>query len=215
MTRAFGIAFLGQPREPGLKVSSTDAPATMLVPMVVHAAGAVAVGLWPAAALALVRGALAPFPFASAVDGVLTPLEPALWGVRALAVVLAVAGTWAWWAGRNARRAPTWGCGYPAGNPRMQYTGSSFSEQFARVFDALLPVLRKEKLPEGHYPTHASHLATHHADPVERRMYEVLGQGEEYVAQVTEKIPEQPQYVFAFGLLALLAIGLFVFGVTR
>ena len=30
--------------------------------------------------------------------------------------------------------APTWGCGYVAPNPVMQYTGKSFSKSLAKLF---------------------------------------------------------------------------------
>ena len=49
---------------------------------------------------------------------------------------------------RGAARHVTWGCGYTAPNTRMQYTGTSFSLQFARVFETFLPQLRREKLIE-------------------------------------------------------------------
>jgi hypothetical protein len=32
----------------------------------------------------------------------------------------------------------TWGCGYPAPNPRMQYTGKSFSKSFGKIFSFML-----------------------------------------------------------------------------
>ena len=85
----------------------------------------------------------------------------------------------------------------------------------ARIFDAFLPVLRRGHVPTELFPQHPTALATHHADPVERRMYEVLGRGEEYVAQATEKIPEQPRFAFAAGLIALFVIGLVLVGVLR
>jgi len=91
MIRAFGVTFLGNPREPQLPVGE-DAPAPMLVPMVLHAAGVVLVGVAPAAALALVHGALVPFPMADAAGPALVPLAPALWASRAVAVGLLVAG---------------------------------------------------------------------------------------------------------------------------
>ena len=89
-------------------------------------------------------------------------------------------------------------------NARMQYTGSSFSAQFARSFDALLPALRRERLPDGAVPRSTRRTSrTHHVDAVERRMFEVLGQGEDFVTQTSARIPEQPRFAFAAGLLAL------------
>ena len=214
MVRAFGVVFLGNPRDAKLHVGE-EAPAPMLMPMALHAFGVVLVGVFPASAMVLVNGALAPFPMASAAAPALATLAPALWVSRGLAALLLVAGVWSWLAGRAARRSVTWGCGYTAATPRMQYTASSFVEHFARMFDAFLPVLRRGSPPTELFPQHGSALATHHADPVERRMFEVLGQGEEFVAHATEKIPEQPRFAFAAGLIALFIIGLVLVGVLR
>jgi hypothetical protein len=96
----------------------------------------------------------------------------------------------------------------------MQYTGTAFAAPFARIFESFLPALRRDKLPEGPFPQHSGHVGTHHADPVERRIFEVLGQGEAFIARASERLSEQPQYAFAAGLLALALIGLLTFGAS-
>ena len=106
----------------------------------------------------------------------------------------------------------TWGCGYTAGTVRMQYTGSSFSAQFAMLFRPALPVLTRERLPTEPFPVHASHLSTHHVDAVERRMFEVLGQGEDFVQETSARIPEQPRFAFAAGLIALAVVAAVALG---
>jgi len=97
----------------------------------------------------------------------------------------------------------------------MQYTGSALVEPFARVFESFLPALRRERLPEGPFPQHASHVATHHADPVERRLFEVLGQGEDFISRVSDRTPENPRFAFAAGLIVLIVIGALVAGGLR
>lgn len=211
MTRAFGIGFLGTPREPGRPVGR-EAPISMLAPMGLHAVAAVVLGSLPELGLWLIQSTLALFPFAARGAEVLTPLMPVVWACRGLALMLLAAGVVGALRARKARRSVTWGCGYTAATPRIQYTGSSFSEQFTRVFDAFLPALRREKLPEALFPQQTGHLSTHHVDAVERRMFEVLGQGEDFIAQASERIPEQPRFAFAAGLIALVVIGALVFG---
>lgn len=212
VTRAFGVGFLGTAREPQLHVGA-DAPGTMRWPMALHAAAVVLAGVAPAGAMTLVRGALRPFPVD--VAGLLEPLAPALWASRALGLGVAAVALWSWRRGRAARRSVTWGCGYTAPGPRLQYTGSAFSEHFARLFSAFIPALRREQLPVELLPRQAGHLATHHADPVERRMFEVLGQGEDYVARTAGKVSETPRFAFTAGLLALLLLGLLLLGAAR
>lgn len=212
MTRAFGITFLGSAREPQLHVGD-DAPGSMRGPMALHALGVVVAGAAPSLAMVLVGGALAPFPFAT--GGLLEPLAPALWASRALGLGVVLVVAWSWRRGQAARRSVTWGCGYTAQGPRLQYTGSGFVEPFARLFGAFLPALRREQPPEGLLPAQAGHLATHHADPVEQRMFEVLGQGEDYVTRSAGKVSEEPRFAFTAGLVVLLLIGLLLVGVTR
>jgi hydrogenase-4 component B len=106
MVRAFGVTFLGNPREPKLHVGR-DPDVPMLVPMALHALGVVVVGVWPAAAMVLVNGALHPFPMITAAGSALAPLVPAIWVSRGLAVTLLIAGVLSWLAGRKARRAAT------------------------------------------------------------------------------------------------------------
>jgi hypothetical protein len=129
-----------------------------------------------------------------------------------LLALLVFAGGVAWFRGRRAKHAPTWGCGYTAVTPRMQYTGSSFSEQFVRLFEAFLPSVRRQQLPDETFPRKVSHLSTHYFDAVERRMFEMLGQAEDMVAHASDKIPEQSRFAFAAGLVALAIIGALVLG---
>jgi hydrogenase-4 component B len=211
MTRAFGLAFLGQPRDVSLPVAE-DPPPTMVGTMAIHAVGAVALGLAPELGVGLVRGAVGLFPLAGDIDATLRPLASVVWAGRVLAMVLLVVGLVRGIRGRAARRSVTWGCGYTAATARMQYTGSSFSEPFARIFESFLPALRREQIPSEPFPQRPGRIATHHPDPVEQRMFEVLGQGEDLVAQTAGRIPEQPRFAFAAGLIALLLIGAVVFG---
>jgi hydrogenase-4 component B len=116
---------------------------------------------------------------------------------------------------RRAAEHVTWACGYGAPNTRMQYSGTSFSQQFASVFKAFLPQLRREELPRGNFPEGTGRLSTHHVDAVERRMFAVLGDSESLVARVVGAIPDEPRFTFAAGLVALgLIVGFVVLGGT-
>jgi len=151
--------------------------------------------------------ALFPFGTPASVDAALAPLRSLVWASRILAILLLAVGFVRWRQGLAARRSPTWGCGYSAASPRMQYTGSSFVEHFARIFEACMPVLRRERIPSEIFPQTAGHLGTHHADAVERRIFEVLARGEDAITRVSERIPAHPRFAFAAGLCALLIIG--------
>jgi hydrogenase-4 component B len=214
MTRAFGLTFLGTPRDEKLHVNQEEL-GSMMWPMLLHGIGVVVLGLAPELGLWLTSSVLRLFQLGQVAD-VLVPLTPLVWASRILAFFLLIAGVVAWRQGLRARKSATWGCGYTAASPRMQYTGSSFSEQFGRIFDTFLPVLTREKLPDEFFPTHPGHLSTHHIDAVEHRMFEVLGQSEDFVSSASERIPEQPRFAFAAGLIVLVILGVIVMeGLSR
>jgi len=212
-TRAFGLGFLGTARDPSIHLGD-DASRSMVVPMAVHSLGIVVLGVYPAAALWLITPALQLFHLGTTPE-LSAVLAPVSWACRGLAVVLAIAMVAAWRARSRARTGATWGCGYTAGTPRMQYTGSSFSAQLSSLFRPALPVVTREHLPAEPFPRHGSHLSTNHVDVVERRMFEVLGQGEQFVQETSARIPEQPRFAFAAGLLVLVVIALVALGGVR
>jgi len=208
IVRAFGIAFLGSPRDASVHVSSPT-PLSMNGPMVLHACAAALIGLFPLLGLAAARAPTALFfvPGQPTNDGhlvaLLSPIQIAPQASPAPVVIVCASG---WAAGRRARAHVTGGCGYTAPNSRMQYTASSSSAQLARIFEPFLPQLRRERLPHEIFPQERSHVATHHVDAVERRMFEVLGQGEEIISKTSERIPEQPRFAFAAGLIVLVVV---------
>jgi hydrogenase-4 component B len=213
-TRAFGLAFLGKPRDPSIHVGE-DAPRSMAIPMALHTIGILVLGLYPTAALAIIKPVLALFPLDITTvhpPDLVDVLSPVVWASRGLALALGVSAVMTWRRRRGARASVTWGCGYTAGNTRMQYTGSSFSAQLATLFRPALPILTREQLPTTPFPQHASHLSTHHVDAVEQRMFEVIGQGEQFVQETSSRIPEQPRFAFAAGLLALVVLALVAIG---
>lgn len=213
-TRAFGLTFLGVARDPSIHVTE-DAPRSMVIPMAVHSIAIVVLGVYPEVALRLVEPALQPFqvdPGPAAATELARVLTPVLWACRGLAVVLCISMVAAWRRRGTARASVTWGCGYTAGTARMQYTGSSFSAQLSTLFRPALPLVTREHLPTVPFPQHAAQISTNHVDAVERRMFEVLGQGEQFVQDTSRRIPEQPRFAFAAGLIVLVVVALVALG---
>jgi hypothetical protein len=60
----------------------------------------------------------------------------------------------------HAARGPTWGCGYPAPSPRMQYTASSFGEWIVGMFRVVLRPRTHSSLLADPFPA-SSHFETH------------------------------------------------------
>ena len=74
-------------------------------------------------------------------------------------------------AGRRVERAATWGCGYAAATPRMQYTASSFARPLTQLFRLFLQPRDEIHPPHGLFPQQAS-LHTHTPDLFRRYLYE-------------------------------------------
>jgi hydrogenase-4 component B len=215
MTRCFGVAFLGSPRDPHVAAAG-EAPVTTRLSMALHAAGCVALGLAPSLGLAWVAAPTRLFlpPGHDPLAPAQAVVDPA---ARLTLLLVAVAGGLA-----VARRllvgAPathvTWGCGYAAPTARMQYTGASFSDQFAGLFGWVLRFLRRDRLParDDPFPRGSGLVQTHCVDSVERRMFKVMGDGQRTADRLAQAAPDDPRLSFALGLALLIAAAALILG---
>jgi formate hydrogenlyase subunit 3/multisubunit Na+/H+ antiporter MnhD subunit len=175
--KAFGAAFLGEPRsapaaaarEAGRPMTATMVGLSLLclglgvlgphaARLVLPVAGALA-RLSPAETAAASSGVLVGLGAASRVALVLVGIALGIAGLRALLL-----------GGRAVTRAATWGCGFPAPTPRMQYTASSFVQPLARIFGPILDTRIRREDPVGYFPARAS-FATHTGDAAEERIF--------------------------------------------
>lgn len=216
IVRAFGVTFLGAPRDASIG-RPHEVSRWMLAPMALHALGVVLLGVAPVLGLALVDGpvrlALAGLPGAG--TDALAVLAPALQRLGAFSGALALAALALWWLRSRLARASatpsstrhvTWGCGYTAPSPRMQYTGSSFSWDFSRRFAGLMVLLRRQKAPQGYFPVEA-YLITDCVDAVERRLFAVIKHGDESAQQASSRLREDdPRLAFGAALVALIVL---------
>jgi hydrogenase-4 component B len=161
--RAFGIAFLGHPRDSSLPAPHEPAP-SMLVPAIVQASGCVLIGclawrvveaLGPVVRIASGLPAVSVAPALASISGPLAFAGAAGMAAIVVAIVLAMIRRWMLSA-RRVRSAVTWDCGYAYPTARMQYTGSSFVQPLTTVFASLLRPRRELVEPEGFFPQRAS-----------------------------------------------------------
>lgn len=212
ITRAFGTVFLGQARDTSVHVAS-DVDRWMLLPMWLHGAGVILLGVAPTIGFALTRGAtgLALATLPEYAGGVVPRLAATLTRIGLISGGLALAvAVVVWWASVASRRpapgVPTWGCGYGAGNARMQYTGSSFSFDFLSRFTSVVPVVTRQKAPLEYFPTD-SYVISSCVDAVERRLYSVIGNGDASASAMSHMLREDdPRIAFAAALIAVVAI---------
>ena len=157
--KAFGIVFLGEPRTDAAR-QAHECGWSMRLPMIILAAACVLIGFgapWAVAALKPAIADLAGVPAAqvfSATGRSMMLLMEVTIGFAAAAGVVVLLGfiRRRLLKNRTVRFAPTWGCGYAAPTPRMQYTGSSFALWFVDAFRWILRTERHRSLPQGYFP---------------------------------------------------------------
>jgi hydrogenase-4 component B len=212
ITRTFGVVFLGAPRDAAID-QAAEASRWMLLPMGVHSLGVVVLGLAPFVGLMMVAEptSLAMQTLGVSATPLLADMADQLGMVSTVSACLLI-GFGAlfqlrrWWMPVAMTTHVTWGCGYTAVSPRMQYTGAAFWLDFGYWFRSILLILRRRKAPVGYFPTD-SYAITDCVDAVERRMYAVIGHGDESAENISRKLPEDDTRVtFAAGLIAVVLI---------
>jgi len=210
ITRAYGLIFLGVPRDPHHVDPKARENPYMIAPMVIHLIGILVMGLVPAIGLRLVEAPTELFLKLSIAPGSHLSEHVPISLVQSLTLISAV--FLAILAGlvllrfallpRCDRRHVTWGCGYTAANARMQYTGSSFSHPMVTVFWDFLSYLLRADLPQSVFPKNG-HYDTHCVDSVEQFMFKLLADGERVVTRMMVRIPEDTRFSCGLGLAFL------------
>jgi hydrogenase-4 component B len=70
---------------------------------------------------------------------------------------------------RKVSRAATWGCGYSAPGPRMQYTAASFAQPILALFAPVIHSRVEQQGPDGYFPVKA-HYEEHPGDIAGERL---------------------------------------------
>lgn len=188
--KAFGIAFLAQPRSTHAR-HAEEVPAPMRMGMGLLAALCVALGLAPMVVVPLLDRIVAPLVGISitgkvlAIDGwAIAPVNVEFSSLSTpvlalLLVALAMLGLGLAVAlgGRlTTRRSKTWGCGIPL-TPRMEYTATGFVQPIKRVFSTIYQPtvkLETEFLAESRYFAKRRHFAFHIEPIFEKYLYDPL-----------------------------------------
>jgi NADH:ubiquinone oxidoreductase subunit 5 (subunit L)/multisubunit Na+/H+ antiporter MnhA subunit len=171
--RIVGVALLGEPRSREARAAH-ESSAWLTAPMGVLLATSAAIAIFPLAAVAAVgrasgsiRGHTAP-AIPDAPLARLGTVNAVVWG--------AILVAWAAFAllrqGKPASLDSTWGCGYVAPTPRMQYTARAFAEFFgARLLPEPLRPRFSQAAPKTIFPGPGAFESTCD-DPLMRGVYE-------------------------------------------
>jgi len=158
--QAYGGVFLGQARTK-LAQDAHDVGGTMRVAMIGFAIACVGIGAWPSGALRIVTPAASQLARVGADSWIdltsgLTAIARVTVVLVAVIVMLAALRR-ALLRRRVTESAPTWGCGYEAPTPRMQYSATSFSRPLLEPFTALTSTRIKRNGPAGFFPDKADY----------------------------------------------------------
>ncbi len=139
-TKAFGIVFLGETRDPQVQERLEEVNGWFLFPMVVLAFFILIIGLFPAQTFIGLLLPVKTFIGVYEFDNVL----PLLQVISTIAAVLIVAIFLLYFIKKilykNTEKQPTWGCGYNKGTPRMQYSATSYASVFIKT---LMPLFKR------------------------------------------------------------------------
>jgi formate hydrogenlyase subunit 3/multisubunit Na+/H+ antiporter MnhD subunit len=180
--RLVGVALLGSPRSAGAAAAHEGGP-LLVAPLALLASANVAIALLPSETLRLLAPAAAAVLRVSPaeVEAALAPAIGSLAGpMRVLLVLLVVVGAAVALLARRAVRrrgaatSSTWGCGFSAESPRVQYGAASFAEA---VLAAAAPRVLRPRAdvtrPAGLFPR-AGRFAQDGDDPARARLFEPL-----------------------------------------
>jgi hydrogenase-4 component B len=155
--KVFGAVFLGTPRSEHAGHAHESGP-SMVAPMGVLVGCCFFIGLVPMCVVPLLgRGVSAWDPSIPGAGADLAVRAPLGWvsgmGFALVGALLVVGVLLRYLVARaGAAEGPTWGCGYAAPTPRMQYTSSSFAEMLVGLFARVLRPHIRRPVVAGLFP---------------------------------------------------------------
>lgn len=162
-TKAFGTVFLGQPRAK-LHNEPTEFGFVRLLPMYMAGAMIIAIGLAPKFFIGALNGALRQLVGNQLATGEALPTSfttlnaIGIYMLMFVAIVAVVYAIRRWLTSRLPEsKGETWGCGYLAPTPKIQYTASSFVRSYRRLAKSVLQVKKHKIDVEGIFPGKAEY----------------------------------------------------------
>lgn len=159
--KVFGVVFLGEPRK-AIDGAHHHESWKMTLPMGILAALCIFIGIGSPFVMPLVEAASASWhpSFGSGVHlvaGIAPLLQLSIVNLLLLSIIALLA---IWYRWMLKKRPPavsdTWGCGYVAPTPRMQYTASSFAAPLVGLLTTLLRPRSKRPVVTGYFPKPAA-----------------------------------------------------------
>jgi NADH:ubiquinone oxidoreductase subunit 5 (subunit L)/multisubunit Na+/H+ antiporter MnhA subunit len=173
-TKAFGVIFLGSPRDQAIEVIDSEKPLSV-IPLYVVALMIVLIGVVPFLLapflIDTIRLYIPSMSMGANVQleqmlGTLTSIGWYSLGFIALTTVLFAVRQF-FVSRREALEDTTWGCGYTGETDKMQYTASSYVRNYRKLAEPMLLIRKEKQEASGLYPD-AIHQVTHPYDKLEK-----------------------------------------------
>lgn len=173
-TKAFSIVFLGTSRS-DFSHEITETGFTGLIPMYVIAFLMLFIGIFPSFFINILQRPVYQYTKDIIFDltlikvGVIDSLKTINWlflGFIVFIIMLALIRNFIT-RGRIIETGPTWGCGYPASNSKLQYTANSFVRTYTKLAKPFLEIEKREDEIKETYPSEKKY-ETHPYDKIEK-----------------------------------------------
>lgn len=173
-TKAFGVVFLGTERCE-LHHSCKEVSFLQLSPMYILAGVIVLIGLFPMAFINLLSKPVGLFtgtiplylkPAQVSAFNAIQPISRASWLLFLIVICIYAVRKFAL-SHRKIEKSPTWGCGYTAPTPKIQYTASSYVRTYSKLFAPFLLIGKHEDEIHSVFPSEVKY-NTHPYDKIEK-----------------------------------------------
>ncbi len=174
-TKAFGIVFQGSPRKP-LPKEAVEMGWVKKAPMMFITACIVFIGIFPSVILSAMQRPLQMINADADIQSVFSGFSTTLSGISLVSGIFIGLILLIFLIRKMAQRnaaitsSETWGCGYVAPNPRMQYTASSFARTFRKLFQGMISVKKNKINIEAIFPKKSYSYESHSQDRIEDRL---------------------------------------------
>ena len=210
-TKAFGIVFLGNERHPHAK-PVVEAEFSKLFPKYMVAFMIIIIGIVPQV---FIRAIVAPVNLftgqpalnAEEIDFI-TLLQRVSLAVCGF-IVLSLAVLWIRKMVMSTKKteiSATWGCGYVAPTPKLQYTANSFVRSYRKLVRPILIMNKKENEMKGIFPNPV-HSETHPYDKLEAVLIDIpLKHLRSFMGRFSFLQNGNPQFYILYGIIFILLV---------
>ena len=218
-TKAFGVVFLGTERE-HYNTEPKEVPFLMLLPKYMAALMIVLIGIFPQFFLWLLKNPVSLFVpnilnnsngYFAYQASILSKIG--LLGIILLATIFIVYAIKKYFEqNKKVTVSPTWGCGYVAPNPKMQYTASSFVKTYSNLIEPILSMHKSDVVLDKVFPGPKEY-SSHNYDKLE---FYLIDKNLKWLRKILLKLNflqnGRIQFYILYGLIFILLIILISYG---